>query len=112
MLSILSGLAVLVIMLAVIMASIAIVTFSIVFIMKRAKPELSPYKVYAITDLVGGCLFAIYGIYDILTDTGFLAGILGMMILVYVVPCFAVSLVIEYIVYKRKTKHSTRASAL
>lgn len=57
-------------------------------------------------DLLAIVIAVGYGIYDIMTDTGFLAGLWGYLILIYVVPFLAVLLIVDIIVYFVKRKRS------
>lgn len=41
---------------------------------------------------------------DILTDTGWFAGILGYVLLIFVVPVIVLLLVIDFVLYKRRKK--------
>ena len=50
-----------------------------------------------------------YGIYDILTDTGFMAGIRGFLFLVYVVPALAILLLADIITGVIVTKRQRKA---
>lgn len=57
-------------------------------------------------DLLAIVIAAGYGIYDMMTDTGFLPGLLGYLILISVVPFLAVLLIVDIIVYFIKRKRS------
>lgn len=49
---------------------------------------------------------------DILTDTGWFAGILGYVLLIFVVPVIVLLLVIDFVLYKRRKKISKAGRGL
>ena len=90
----------------------AAVAFSIVFlcflavsISRRVKTDISPYRVFAVVDGLIGLCVAVYAVYDILTDTGWFAGMLGIVLLLLVLPITLVLLLLDLLVWKvRKSK--------
>ena len=75
------------------------------FIMKKIdKPQISPYKMFAVMDIILIIVLGIWSVYDIKTDTGFLAGIGGTLGLMYGEPILAGLLLIDFIVYKVNMK--------
>ena len=84
-----------------VISSLLFICFLSIAIIKQIKKESSAYKIFAWTDAVIGILTIIYAIYDILTDTGWFAGILGYMLLVYVLPIIILLLIIDYVIYIR-----------
>ena len=44
------------------------------------------YAVFAVTDIILALMTAAYAVYDIKTSTGWFAGLLGMLLLVFVLP--------------------------
>lgn len=76
-------------------------------IARQIKPDASIYKVFAWTDGLIGIGVIAYAIYDILTATGWFAGLVGMLLLLFVVPVVLLLVVIDYVIYtrNRKRKH-------
>ena len=64
--------------------------------------NVSPYRVFAISNIVIGIGIASYAVYDIKTDEGFLAGIIGSLMLAFIVPFIVVLLVAELLIWERK----------
>ncbi len=64
--------------------------------------NVSPYRVFAISNIVIGIGIASYAVYDIKTDHGFLAGIIGSLMLAFIVPFIVVLLVAELLIWERK----------
>ncbi|MGN1187867.1 MAG: hypothetical protein ACI4R6_05185 [Lachnospiraceae bacterium] len=91
--------------------AIAACIFSIIFICyfviciccavaaKRGR-TVSPYRIFAITDVIIGVLVAVYSVYDIMTDTGFFAGLVGTLLLVFVLPIVVVLLLGDFICWR------------
>lgn len=51
-----------------------------------------------------GISVAAYAVYDILTDTGWFAGLMGSVLLIYVVPLIVLLFVIDFVLYRRSKK--------
>lgn len=79
--------------------TVATVIFLIVAFIKKRLPDVSAYRIFTIVDGVVGTGILAYGIYDILTDTGWFAGLLGMLLLIFVVPVTVLMLVGNLIMY-------------
>ena len=91
--------------------AIAACTFSIIFICyfviticsavaaKRGR-KVSPYRIFAITDGIIGGIVAAYSVYDIMTDTGYFAGLVGVLLLIFVLPIVAVLLLGDFICWR------------
>ena len=85
--------------------SIAFLCFLAVSISRRVKTDISPYRVFAVVDGLIGLCVAAYAVYDILTDTGWFAGMLGIVLLLLVLPITLVLLLLDFLVWKvRKAK--------
>lgn len=82
-------------------SSILCVCFLVIAIIRQIKPGVSSYMIFALTDGLLGVGVTAYAIYDILTDTGWFAGLLGMLLLIFVVPVIIVLLIIDFILYKK-----------
>lgn len=89
----------LILWIAAVIASILCVCFFIIAVIKQIKPNASPYKIFALTDFLIGIGVSAYAIYDILTDTGWFAGLFGAILLIYVIPIILLLLIIDFILY-------------
>ena len=66
------------------------------------------YAVFAVTDIILAMMTAAYAVYDIKTSTGWFAGLLGMLLLVFVLPVNGVYLLVDLIAWHvRKKKEKT-----
>lgn len=90
--------------LAAVTASILCLCFLVIAVIRQFRPEISGYQIFAWTDALLGISVAAYAVYDIMTDTGWFAGILGYVLLIFVVPVIALLLVIDFVLYKRRKK--------
>ena len=86
--------------------AIAAIVFSIISIClvvcciaRKTKSQVSLYKVFAIADIVLAVLAGGYAVYDIRTDTGWFAGLLGALIMFMGMPVFAVLLLGDWVVW-------------
>ncbi len=70
----------------------------------RKGKKVSPYKIFAAADLLVGLLVAAYAVYDIVTAVGFFGGLLGALLLIFVMPVVAAFLVIDFILAVRKKR--------
>ena len=86
--------------------SIVFFCFLIICIMKALGRQYSPYRIFAVIN--GALAFCVtaYAIYDMLTDTGWFAGLLGVILLVYVVPIFLALLLLDFIIWKASRRHT------
>lgn len=80
--------------------TVATVIFLIVAFIKKRLPDVSAYRIFTIVDGVVGTGILAYGIYDILTDTEWFAGLLGTLLLIFVVPVTVLMLVGNLIMYR------------
>ncbi len=80
--------------------------FLAVAISKKRNKKLSPYRIFAIVDgIIGVCVLA-YALYDFMTDTGWFAGMTGMLLLLFVMPVILLILLGDFLVWKfRETKN-------
>lgn len=86
--------------------AIAAIVFSIISICLvvcciawKINSQISLYKVFAIVDIVLAVLAGGYAVYDIRTDTGWFAGLLGALIMFMGMPVFAVLLLGDWVVW-------------
>lgn len=86
------------------------IAFSIVFLCllvvsigKKIKPTVSPYRMFALADGILGVCVSAYALYDFATDTGWFAGLTGMLLLMFVLPINIVLLIADFLVWKVKT---------
>lgn len=66
---------------------------------KCGKQKPSPYSVFAIVDIILMLGTSIYAVYDIMTDVGWFSGLVGWLLLIYVLPCMLAVLIIDGIIY-------------
>lgn len=92
---------------AAVFFSIVFLCFLAVTISRKISADISPYRVFAIADgLISLCVIG-YAVYDIVTDTAFFAGIVGVMLLVIIVPTTVFLLLADFLVWKRNcSSHS------
>ncbi len=76
--------------------SICLVVYCIAW---KINSQISLYKVFAIVDIVLAVLAGGYAVYDIRTDTGWFAGLLGALIMFMGMPVFAVLLLGDWVVW-------------
>ena len=83
------------------------VTLAGVFLKNR-----SGYAVFAVADLIVAAVILAYAIHDIRTDVGWFAGLLGMLLIIFVLPINAVLLAIDLIAWyiDNKKKKKMRAA--
>ncbi|MGN0496271.1 MAG: hypothetical protein ACI4GW_08620 [Lachnospiraceae bacterium] len=100
-----------ILLLFAIAASILSFCMICVWLIRKIKPGISSYKLFGITDVVVEGIIVIYAVYDILTDTGIMAGIAGFLILCFVAPVPLIFLIIDIILYFRNKKDKMTFSA-
>lgn len=84
--------------------SLLFINFCSISIVEKMNKSISPYRVFAITDFCISSCIAIYAVYDIKTDTGWFSGIIGTVLLMFVVPIGIILLLADFIVWKLKDK--------
>lgn len=79
--------------------------FLAIAISKKLNKNISPYRLFAIVDgLIGVCVLT-YAVFDIINDTGWFAGLTGMLLLIFVMPIILTLLLGDFLVWKfRKTR--------
>ena len=82
-----------------VISTVLCVCFLVIAIFTQIQPTVSVYKIFAVTDVIMGVGVTAYAIYDILTDTGWFAGFLGMLLLILVLPVILLLLIIDFIFY-------------
>ena len=70
----------------------------------RKGKKVSPYKIFAAADLLVGLLVAAYAVHDIVNAVGFFGGLLGALLLIFVMPVVAAFLVIDFILAVKKKR--------
>ena len=70
----------------------------------RKGKKVSPFKIFAAADLLVGLLVAAYAVHDIVNAVGFFGGLLGALLLIFVMPVVAAFLVIDFILAVRKKR--------
>lgn len=94
----------LIVLLLAIVASIVTLCMVCVWLIGKIKPGISPYKLFGIADMIIEVIIVSYAIYDMLTDTGIMAGIAGFLLMCFVAPIPLVLLVIDIILYIKSKK--------
>lgn len=87
-----------------IVASILSICMVCVWLIGKIKHGISPYKLFGIADMIIEVIIVSYAIYDMLTDTGIMAGIAGFLLMCFVAPIPLVLLVIDIILYIKSKK--------
>ena len=80
--------------------SMIFLCFLIIAISKKIRPGLSPYRIFVLTDSTLGLCILGYALYDILTDTGWFAGLRGMLLLIFILPINLLLLLITFLIWK------------
>jgi hypothetical protein len=83
------------------------ICLSVVCIVRLISRNISPYAVFGVTDSVLAIVVALYAIYNIKTDTSwFMPGLIGGILLMFVVPILLLLFVVNFIMWwiKRKKK--------
>ena len=94
-------------------SAILFVGFLFTGTVKTIKNSISPYCVFAIVNTVIGIGTAIYSIFDIKNDTDeWFGGLVGTILLVFVIPFVAVLLIIDFIAWKKSNKTKTANSVM
>lgn len=86
--------------LCVILSIVAGCLFITAIVKQFLKRQASVYRIFAWTDGILTCCVILYAVYDILTDTGWFAGLFGVMLLVYILPVLLLLLLADYLIYK------------
>lgn len=85
---------------ATMVTSILCICFLAIAIIKSINSNASGYKIFAWTDSLIGIGVLAYAIYDIVTATGWFAGLVGMLLIIFVIPVILVLLIIDYVLYR------------
>ena len=84
-------------------AAILLICFLFTGIVKQIRKKASPYRFFAAVDIVIGIGISVFSIYDIKCDTDeWFKGLLGTVLLVYVVPFIILLLIIDLILWKKR----------
>ena len=87
---------------AAVVLTIAFLCFLAISISQCVNKSISPYRVFAVVDgLIGLCDF-IYAIYDIKTGTGDFGGLIGVLLLIFVLPIIAALLLVDFLVWRAR----------
>lgn len=76
--------------------------FFAIAIVKQIRPGVSVYRIFAWTDGLIGLGVTGYAVYDIMTDTGWFAGLVGTLLLTSVIPAVLLLLAADYLLYKAR----------
>ena len=89
--------------------SITAICFFALFACKKIWKDASPYRLFAIVTGVFGAGTLAYAIYDIMTDTGWFAGLLGALIIIFTMPIFAILLIADLVLWLNHRKKAKAA---
>ena len=92
--------------------SIVFLCFLIITISKKICPRLSAYRIFILTNVVIGLAVLGYALYDMISDTGWFAGIKGMLLLIFVVPIHILLLIISFFVWKFQKRKNSKQQLL
>lgn len=85
--------------------SILFICLLCVSIVKLISKNISSYRVFAITDIIIGISAFLYAVYDIITTASeFFPGLVGWLLLFYVIPSVLLLLLADYVVYRKIRK--------
>ncbi|MBQ4284016.1 MAG: hypothetical protein IJB96_08835 [Lachnospira sp.] len=62
------------------------------------KRIISPFVLFGVLEGLLAIAFAIWGVYDIMTDEGWFAGLVGLVLLIYVVPFLVIAIIVDIII--------------
>lgn len=85
--------------LAAVFCSISLICFLSVCVSQRISRHISPYRVFALVDGLIGLCAVVCASHNILTDTGFFAGIAGVVLLVTVLPMTLLLLLADFLAF-------------
>ena len=88
--------------------SMVFLCFLTITILQKFRPGLSPYRIFALTDIVIGLCVLGYALYDFATDTGWFAGLTGMLLLIFVLPINLLLLLIDFLIWKKKNSKKAK----
>lgn len=95
--------------LAAVIAAAVTVCFLVTAVGKQIRPQISAYKLFGWADTVIGVIVLAYSVYDLRTDTGFLAGFVGAFYILCVLPALVLILLLDLILYFVAKRKSGRA---
>ena len=70
------------------------------FFAERRERKFSVYRIFAIIDICIGLLIATCAVWNIWTDSGWFAGLVGGLLFIFVEPVVLVLLVTDYIIWR------------
>ena len=87
-------------------SAILFICFLFTWVIKLIKKTISPYLVFAVVSFVIGIGISIFSVYDMkIHEDEWFGGLVGAVLLVYVVPFIILLLIIDLIIWKvRKSK--------
>lgn len=88
--------------------SIVFLCFLVIAICKKKGKSISPYRTFAIVDAIIGLCVLLYALFDIATDTGWFAGLTGMLLLIFVLPINLLLLLIDFLIWKKKNSKKAK----
>ena len=88
--------------------SAAFLCFLAICLTRRLGKSISPYRVFAIADGLIALCVCVYAAYDIMTDTGWFAGLLGTLLLIFALPVLLLLLLADYLVWRIRKGRNKR----
>lgn len=83
-------------------SSILFVCFLFTGVVKQIRKKASPYCIFAVVNFLIGISISIFSIYDIKTNVDeWFGGLLGTILLVFVIPFIILLLIIDFVVWKK-----------
>lgn len=61
-------------------------SFAAISIVRKLRGRCSPYRIFALINTLVGLAITAYTVYDIRTDTGWFAGLFGVILLIFIDP--------------------------
>lgn len=84
---------------AAIVSFLLFISFLVISIVEKLRKHFSPYRIFAIVNICLGVCVSAYAVYDIKTDVGLFAGLLGAVLLAFVIPVIVLLLIADFIVW-------------
>lgn len=91
-------------------STILCICFAVVGLVKQIRPEASAYKIFAVVDGLLGIGIAAFAVFDIMHDNGIFAGLLGYLLLVFVIPIILLLLIVDLVLYRKHKKKISQST--
>lgn len=87
--------------LTTIYCAISFICFLFTGVVKQIKKNASPYCVFAVINFLIGISLFIFSIYDINDSDGWFPGLVGSILLAFVIPFIILLFIIDFVVWKK-----------